>query len=92
MQIRSHIPNMIEGVNSATTTFKTKDELLNIDWINNWCKNLFDGVPFWRYSEWKHGDEWLLMAEYKNDNQHKWWVVGFLSDKIGLPEFKAVLG
>ncbi len=88
MKIRQRIPNFVDGVTPKQDTFETCEELLNLEWVKNWDTIDSDEIPFWRYSESKHGDEYLLMAEYKNGKNHKSWVIGYMSCSVGLPEYK----
>ena len=89
MILRKHIPNFVSGENPLQWRVTSKDELLEIGWVNQWSKDDFEGVPFYRYSQSKHGDEYLLMGEWKDNAKYKWWVIGYMSDNIGLPEFKS---
>jgi len=89
MIIRKHVPGSASAVEPQQVEVANQAELLTLDWVATWGSDAFDGVPFWRYSQAKHGEEYLLMGEWKNDTDHKWWVIGYMSEKTDLPEFKA---
>lgn len=89
MKIRRHIPGFVDVDPPEDIEFRSIEELLAIEWLKNDRENDFDGIPFWRHSQSRYGDEWLLLSEWKGNGVHKWWVVGYLSDDMGLPEFKA---
>ena len=89
MILRKHTPNFVDGVEPVEWEFSTKEELLALGWVVIWGDGAFEGVPFYRYSQSKNGEEWLLMGEWKNKEEHRWWVIGYLSEEAGLPEFKA---
>ena len=89
IEIRRHIPTYVEGESSERAVVQDSNELLALPWVSSWADDRFKGVPFWRFSQSSNGKEWLLMAEWKNGTGHKWWVIGYLSESVGLPEFKA---
>ena len=98
MHIKQHIPNFFDGIEPKTWEFNNLEELLSIDWIKDWQTLstgnieeggiIDEGLPFYRYSQSKHGDSYLLMAEWKDEKNHKWWVLGYLSGDVGLPKFE----
>jgi len=88
VKMRQHLPDSID-TDPTEITFESLAELLQIEWVASWSNEIFDGIPFWRYSQSQHGDEWMLIAEWKEGDKHRWWVLGYLSDNVGLPEFKA---
>lgn len=87
MRLRKHIPNMVSGVELDHWDCQSASDMLNLDWVKRWSKEM-DGLPFFRYSQSKHGEEYLLMGEWKKDSEHSWWVIGYISEDAGLPEFK----
>ncbi len=89
MILRKHIPNYVDGAEPAQWEVATKEELLALEWVAVWRDDSFEGLPFSRYSQSLHGKEYLLMGEWRNENKHKWWVIGYISEDAGLPEFKA---
>ncbi len=86
MILRKHIPSMCDGVKEEQWQVESTDELLELDWVKSWHKD-FDGLPFSQFSQSKDGDEYLLMAEWRKGAVRKWWVLGYLSEDAGLPEF-----
>ncbi len=86
MRLRKHIPNMVSGVEPEYWDCSITDDMLNLDWVKRWNKEM-NGLPFWRYSQSKYGDEYLLMGEYKNNDKHSWLVIGYMSEDSGLPKF-----
>lgn len=89
IKFKRHIPNFIDTGTPASVGFKNIDEILLSDWVKDWSERTFKGVPFWRFSKGKSGKSWLLIAEWKNDEDHTWWVVGYLDQDCDLPEFVA---
>ena len=89
MILRKHIPNCCSGVEPEQWAVKSTADLLLLDWVSQWGRDDFESIPFFRFSQSKHGKEYLLMGEWKNKNGHKWWVIGYISEKAELPEFKA---
>lgn len=90
MILRKHVPNSCtNGDEPERWSFVDQDELLALLWVKQWASDKYFNLPFSRYSQRKYGNEWILMAEWKNKIEHKWWVIGYLSDDIGLPEFHA---
>ena len=89
MELRKHIPNSCDGVKPEQWSFLDQAGLLNVPWVKEWANDEYFDLPFSQYSQSKYGKGWLLMAEWKNDIDHKWWVIGYLSDDVGLPEFQA---
>ena len=97
MEIRRHIPGFVDVDVPEPIKVNSLKELLETDWMKSARENRFDGVSFWRYSqspplELERGGEWTVLAEYKSDSKHKWWVIGYISGDIGLPKFEATRG
>ena len=84
IRLRQHIPSCCEGPDPQEWEVDTVSELFDLDWVKSFIE---DDLPFYRFSQSKHGNEYLLLAEWKNQREHKWWVVGYLSRKIELPKF-----
>lgn len=87
MEIKQHVPNFVDGIEPRHAFFKTIEELLAIPWVNAWADDGYKGLPFWRFSQSKYGDQYLLMAEWKNENDHRWWVIGYMTEPTDLPNF-----
>jgi len=95
MILRRHIPNFCSGIDPKQYEVNNTEELLALDVVKSWK---FDVVKSWKfvdvfrkfhqYSQSKHGNGYLLIAEYEEEEEHKWWVIGYLSEKPALPEFK----
>jgi len=85
IKLRQHIPNFSD-FDPQEWEVDTISELFDLDWVKFFTKD-FDGLPFYRFSQKKHGNKYTLIAEWKNQKEHKWWVVGYLSRKIELPKF-----
>lgn len=63
--------------------FETTIDLLSIEDVNR-----FSEIPnFHRFSISRRGEKFILMAEYKDG--FEWWVVGYMSQRVDLPEWKA---
>ena len=92
MEIKQHIPNFVSGQEPKTDTFETAKDLLNIGWVKSFSDGPFELVPFWRYSESKYASEYLLMAEWINEEEHHWLVVGYMAESVGLPEWEDTRG
>ena len=90
MKIRQHIPSFIDGAEPYRDTVANADELLNLNWVKQW-NLLNEGLSFYRYSKAEYGPEWLLMAEWKSDDKHIWWVIGYMDSDIDLPTFEAII-
>lgn len=90
MIIRKHIPGSVSGIEPQQCEVSSQAELLALDWVVTWGSDEIDGAPFWRYSQSKHGEEYLLMGEWKNDTGHKWWVIGYMSESADLPGFRGI--
>ena len=69
-EIIQHIPNFTHGVEPKTATFKTIKELLEIEWVKSWSKDLGFYFFSWDY----YANVKLLLAEFLKGEQ--WWVVG----------------
>ena len=90
MKITKHIPNFVDTIEKhLPDVVENTEELLSLEWIKNFSEFDFDSVPFWRYSTSEYTGDFLLMAEWKNDKNHKWWVIGYVDERPDLPEFKA---
>lgn len=90
MKIIQSVPNYVEAT-AKTEHFKTIDELKKIKWVKTRMKQI-NGIPFFRLSlSNRFKGEYILMAEHKNNDQHKWWPIGYMEgdiDLLGLPAFK----
>lgn len=88
MIFRTHIANFCSGIDPKEYEVNTTDELLALNTVKDWKHHIIGGpIPFYQYSQSKHGSEYLLIAEYKKEEKHIWWVIGYLSEKPKLPEF-----
>ena len=87
MKITQHVPNYISGCDPRVTEFESLEELLEIEWVKQWSTHDMKDLPFWRYSESKGKYDIILMAEWKEGDKHTWWVLGYLSESVGLPEW-----
>jgi hypothetical protein len=91
-KIKQHRPAYVSGYEDAVVSFTTTEELLNIDFVKNFAKDI-GGDTFYRFSispADSPGVRQTLMAEYNNGK--KWWVVGFLdtNEGITLPQWSPV--
>jgi len=84
--LTKHIPNFIDGAETKEWEFNNIYDLCHIDYVLSFNR-LFDSIPFYQYSK----ADGMLMAEYKNDVDHKWWVIGYLSGDVNLPVFNSRL-
>ncbi len=76
-KITRHIPSFMEGVEAKTCEFNSVEELLTIDWVDNFTKR--SRMTFYQFSvsrPWYA--EAALMAEY--DDGTTWAVVGYFKD------------
>lgn len=86
ISILQHIPNFVEGIEPQKITVANTAELLVIPFIKRWSED----PRFYRFSISKRqrsdvrSD--LLMAEL--DKNKEWWVVGYLTGDVDLPEHK----
>lgn len=92
MKIRQHIPNFIDDINPKQNEVEISNEIFNLEWVKKWSIGEFKKIPFWRYSQSKpsmfgRDIEWTLIAEWKSENGHYWWVIGYSSESLNLPEF-----
>lgn len=87
MKITQHVPNYIDG-DHQTAEFGSLEELLEIDWVKSWSTHDMKDLPFWRYSESNGSQDIILMGEWKEGDKHSWWVIGYLSESVGLPEWE----
>jgi hypothetical protein len=88
-KITQHIPTFCIGI-SKIVEYKDINDLLNIDFVKAFKQpNKF---PFWRYSISKSFGQILLMAEYKDDKRYKYYLVGYLSECIGIGELSIFTG
>jgi hypothetical protein len=74
--IEQYRPNYVSGYENNKNTFKSIQELLNIDWVSN-----FKSDKFYQFSMCHksfHGDQNTLIAEYNNGEE--WYVVGFINE------------
>ena len=90
IKLRQHIPNFSD-CDPQEWEVDTISELFDLDWVKFFTED-FDGLPFYRFSQKKicpgiNGNKYTLIAEWKNQKEHKWWVVGYLSRRIELPKF-----
>jgi hypothetical protein len=81
-KIKPHRPAFFDtDFEREAVKFDTISELLKIPWVA-----IFSCVPsFHQFSISPDGDKWLLMAEYNKGS--KWHVVGFMDEKVDLPEW-----
>jgi len=81
--IDQYRPAFFTGFENAKVEFKTKDELLNIEWVKAFAETpRFHQFSVSRYDHGQH----VLMAEYREGKE--WWVVGYLDDPVkDLPAF-----
>jgi 6-phosphogluconolactonase/glucosamine-6-phosphate isomerase/deaminase len=86
MLIKQHIAAFVDRRKALTAEYIDVKSLLNIGFVKKYSEE----AGFYKYSltenTIEHSDEIVLMAEF--DNGKKWQVVGYLSDKIRLPEWK----
>lgn len=78
--LRPHIPNFAyNGEDKKSWEFNTLEELLELEWVT-------------RFKEDKKS---FMLSENKlmivSDAGDWWWVVGYLKDKVDLPEWKELL-
>lgn len=74
--IKRYRPSYFVGFDNETNEFNSLEELLKIDWVNNF-KVLGDtNISFHQFSVSKTPYYTVLMAEYIQGTQ--WWVVGFI--------------
>jgi len=94
MKIRQHVPGFIEGHVAKRAEVETLAELLELDQVKSWRMNYIEGpldIPFWRFSKaqaFKTSKEWMLMAEWKDNKDHKWRVIGYLDTDVDLPVWR----
>lgn len=77
-EIHQHRPASFDCGENEAVQFDTLDQMLKIPWV----KNFSSGVSFHRFSISRN----MLIAEY--DCGAKWFVVGYLKNPVGLPEWK----
>ena len=84
-RILQHYPNFVSGHESLEATYSNLDQLLSVDWVDHFSKDLHgnDDSGFYRYSRSEKCDfakesYYLLMAEYQEGT--KWWVIGYVYD------------
>jgi len=87
MILRQHIPNFCSDIDPKQYEVNNTEELLALDVVKSW-KFVDMPAKFHQYSQSKHENEYLLIAEYEEEEKRKWWVIGYLSEKPTLPEFK----
>lgn len=88
IKLRQHVPNYVQvSADPKVWEAETIEELLEIEWVKSWSVN-YNSLPFYRYSQGTYGNEYILMGEWKNDETHEWFVIGYLSCDAQLPEFK----
>lgn len=80
--IKQYRPDFMSGWKNEEIQFETKEELLNIDWVNNFTKPQFGIDTFYRFSISKG---YVLMAEYEEGQA--WYVVGYISDSEVINQF-----
>jgi hypothetical protein len=86
MFIKQYVSAFTDRRNALTVDYFDIKSLLNI----NFVKHYSEQENFFRYSITEnvveHSDEIVLMAEFNNGKN--WYIVGYLSDKVRLPEWK----
>ena len=83
-KITQYIPNFVTtDVIPEEYEFDTIEQLLSIEFVKKWSSD-FD---FYRYSQDISSDSISLMCE--GDEGKYWRVIGYLTEPVDLPEWKA---
>jgi len=84
--IKQHIPNFVSGIDPVSVDFETIDDLMNIEFVQQW-----KGNDFFQFSISPSGEYYILMCELKNGTRR--YVVGYITgvneDRFNLPLWKA---